>query len=45
MIATKIICRMINPPASDHTGIFNRFIDPPPPFILLLDETQYPDEP
>src|SRR5580658_1431967 len=33
MIATRIICKMINPPAKAQTGIFNRFIDPPPPKI------------
>src|SRR5450755_2750049 len=33
MIATRIICKMINPPAKVQTGIFNRFIDPPPPKI------------
>jgi hypothetical protein len=33
MIATRIICKMINPPAKDQTGSFNLFIEPPPPQI------------
>jgi hypothetical protein len=33
MLATRIICKMINPPAKDQTGIFTLFIDPPPPQI------------
>src|SRR5450755_2577172 len=38
MIATRIICKMINPPAKVQTGIFNRFIDPPPPKIYDCNE-------
>src|ERR1017187_10419685 len=30
MIAIRIICKMINPPAKDQTGIFNLFIETPP---------------
>src|ERR1035438_8038305 len=30
MIAIRIICKTINPPAKDQTGIFNLFIETPP---------------
>src|ERR1039457_3095344 len=37
MIAIRIICKTINPPARDHPGIFNLFIDPQPEEIYACN--------